>query len=85
MDENLHDTIYKRIFDAMCQRIKTQRETDPAFTIKELQGRLNSMYIYDGNDHTGRGLPKDIEISATIAAMEHMLFEWRSSLKDQDR
>ncbi|MFW6149183.1 MAG: hypothetical protein ACOC6D_04935 [Atribacterota bacterium] len=34
-------------------------------------------YVRRGNDWVGRGLLKHIEESATIAAFEHMLVEWK--------
>jgi len=77
MNDELHQTIYERIFENMCQRIELQKE-DASFTIEELENRLNSLYVFEGNDQEGRGQPKEIETSATIAAMEHMLAEWRA-------
>jgi hypothetical protein len=78
MTDELHERIYNDIFEGMCRRLEHQKATDERFTIKELEARLNWYYIYEGNDWTGRGGAKELEDRAVIAAMEHVLAEWRA-------
>jgi len=69
---------YEAAFEETCTRLAIRRKTDPTFTIEELEGLLHTAYVAEGNNWTGRGAVHEITQSATIAAYEHTLAEWRA-------
>ena len=69
---------YRRVFEETCMQLETRRATDPTFTIEFTEGLLKTAYIDHGNDWVGRGAVGNIAQTATIAAYEHVLAEWRS-------
>jgi hypothetical protein len=82
MDDAWEQRVYDEVFDTLCRQIEKQRQEDPRFSLDDLEGLLESQYIYQGNDWVGRGRLADLRTSATIAAYEHCLAEWR---KNADR
>ncbi len=75
------DQQYLRVFEEEVQGLERRRAHDPTCTARNLEGILNNLYIMDGNDWTGRGLVQDISLSATIAAYEHCIEEWKKEEK----
>ncbi|MDR2516410.1 MAG: hypothetical protein LBC88_03400 [Spirochaetaceae bacterium] len=69
---------YREIFADSVRGIMRRRERDPSFSAADLEGTLASLYIMDGADWGGRGEVQDISLSATIAAHERVLAEWRA-------
>ena len=69
---------YEEVFEEACARLALRRQADPAFTLQELEGLLTTAYVAEGNDWIGRGTVHEITQSATIAAYEHTLAEWRA-------
>jgi hypothetical protein len=76
--ENWRKKKYDEVFEQTCLRLDLQRRTDAHFTAERLEGLLRSAYVDQGNDWVGRGGLHEIVQSATIAAYEHMLAEWRN-------
>ncbi len=71
------DSQYQKAFDDELIALSRRREHDPNCTVRDFEGILANLYIMDGNDWTGRGLVQDIALSATIAAYEHFIQEWK--------
>jgi len=71
---------YDEVFESTCAYVATRRQTDPHFTIETLQGLLQTQYTYQGQGWDGMGEMGHIVTSATVAAYEHMLAEWRKEL-----
>jgi hypothetical protein len=46
-------------------------------TIEDIESLLKSLYKLDGDDWLGRGEVQDIVMSATLAAYEHFIAEWK--------
>ena len=49
-------------------------------TIDDIQGILDSLYVLDGNNATGRSSVQQIALSATIAAYEAFIHQWQKEL-----
>ena len=73
---------YAEVFEDVCARIQHRRETEPDFGIGDLEGLLQSAYVNAGNDWVGKGPVQETIESATIAAYEHLLAEWRGADED---
>ena len=78
------DRVYQEAFEAVCADLQRRRATDEAFTIERVQGLLDSLYVSQGNDWTGKGLVQYLRLSATVAAHEHVLAEWRKARQGND-
>lgn len=74
------DAAYNSKFENTVKFIQNMRYTDPTFTIKELEGMLQSEYDREGLAWDGRGEVVEIAIQATIAAIQHELVMWRKEL-----
>ena len=71
---------YAAIFEETYTSLQQRRKIDPAFTIDDIRGFLRALYEQEGNDWEGRGPVYDTFISATIAAYERMMVEWKAEL-----
>ena len=69
---------YREVFEQTCHQLEARRASDPTFTLQFLEGLLETAYVDLGNDWLGRGAVGDITQSATIAAYEHFLAEWKA-------
>ena len=76
---------YREVFEHVCSQLEARRLTDPAFTIQQAEGTLQTAYIDQGNDFIGRGAVVETVQSATIAAYEHVLAQWRDEEAAQTR
>jgi hypothetical protein len=54
-----------------------RRRASTSCAIEDIEGLLNHLYKLDGDNWIGRGEVQDIVMSATIAAHEHFLAEWK--------
>jgi hypothetical protein len=68
---------YHITFEKVCHFVAYQRQVNPKFGIEDVEHLLENAYTREGNDWAGRGLVGHIVNSATIAAYEHVLAEWR--------
>lgn len=68
---------YREVFDDEMRFLARRRSADASCTIDDLQGILNSMYVLDGNNAEGRSSVQQIVLSATIAAYEAFIHQWR--------
>jgi hypothetical protein len=70
---------YQEIFDQEIRGLQRRRESDPACTVADIEGVLQHLYIMDGADWYGRGDVQDTIMSATIAAYEHFIAQWKTA------
>ncbi|CEM60351.1 hypothetical protein DWQ65_06670 [Treponema phagedenis] len=75
------DKKYKEIFEDELRLLSRRRKNDPSCTLSDIEGILHSLYIIDGNNQEGRSTVQQISLSATIAAYEHFIYEWKGELK----
>jgi hypothetical protein len=71
---------YKNIFDSTLIYIKNMRENDEHFSINDLEAMLQSEYDRQGLAWDGRGEVGEINIEATIAAMQQEVTRWKKEL-----
>lgn len=75
---------FDEIFENVYATTKYRRFIDPGFGIRDLERLLATLYVSDGNDQGGRGGVGDVISSATIAAHEQVLAEWKSETASWD-
>lgn len=69
---------YEEIFQQELRGLTRRRQSDKNCKIEDLEGTLKNLYIMDGADQGGRGPLQDIIMSATIAAYEHFIAQWKA-------
>ena len=75
------EVTYNNKFDGTVKFIRNMRQNDPTFTIKDLEGMLQSEYDREGLAWDGRGEVVEISIQATIAAMQQELLQWKKDIE----
>lgn len=68
---------YQEVFDEETLGLERRRIHDSNCTLLDLQGILKSLYVLYGNNWTGRGQLQDTTLSATIAAYESFIENWK--------
>lgn len=81
--DDCKDKKYKETFNAIYKSLCEQKENDPSYKIEHLEKFLECLYFNEGNNWVGRGDEKDVSDSATIAACELLLCEWREEIKKE--
>ncbi|MCL2519693.1 MAG: hypothetical protein FWE37_01635 [Spirochaetaceae bacterium] len=76
MRNDWEDVYYDKIYSSILNTIYERRKIDVAFTKAELNRQFRDICILEGLDYHGRGRVGDLNIEATIAAMQHALAEW---------
>lgn len=71
---------YQEVFDDETRLLVRRRAADSSCSIDDIQGILDSLYVLDGNNATGRSCVQQIELSATIAAYEAFIYQWQKEL-----
>jgi len=71
---------YQEIFDEETRGLSRRRSSDPDCKIEDLEGILKNLYITDGADWGGRGGVQNIIMTATIAAYELFIANWKTEL-----
>lgn len=74
---------YQEVFDDETRLLVRRRTADLSCTIDDVQGILEALYILDGNNAEGRSSVQQIVLSATIAAYEAFIHQWKKELADQ--
>jgi len=74
------DKKYQEVFDDETRLLVRRRTADMSCTIDDIQGILDSLYVLDGNNATGRSSVQQIALSATIAAYEAFIHQWQKEL-----
>jgi hypothetical protein len=70
----------KEVFESSLKGLENRKRIDPGFSLSDAYSALEHLYVLEGNDWLGRGELGDIVTSATIAAYEHFIFEWRAAI-----
>jgi len=78
ISEEWQEIKYKEVFEQELRGLSRRRQSDPGCKIDDLQATLNNLYIMDGADQGGRGSLQDIIMSATIAAYECFIEEFKN-------
>lgn len=77
-EQNKYDDTFEKIY----KDLKYQLSHDERYGIEDLEKLLESMYVYEGQDWIGRGGIKAIVNSATIAAINKVLIEYREEISE---
>ena len=72
------DIKYAEVFEEEIRGLQRRRNQDPNCTVQDIEGVLKNLYMMDGADWYGRGDVQDISMSATIAAYEHFIAQWKA-------
>ncbi|MDR0785617.1 MAG: hypothetical protein LBE74_07035 [Treponema sp.] len=74
------DEKYDEVFEQELRGLE-RRRANTGCTIEDIEGLLESLYRLDGDNWLGRGEVQDIATSATIAAHERFIAEWKTELR----
>ena len=77
------ETAYKKMFESTVAFVKHLKEDDEKFNIEDLEAMLQSEYDRQGLAWDGRGEVVEINIEATIAAIQQELIKWKKELKEE--
>ena len=77
------DRKYQEAFDDETRLLTRRKASDASCTIDDIQGILDALYILDGNNATGRSVVQQITLSATIAAYEAFIHQWKKEIAEQ--
>ncbi len=72
------DRAYEETYEAVLAALGARRTADPAFSVGDAEGVLKHLYVREGNDDGSRGMLRDAELEATIAAYEQFIFKWKA-------
>nr|NQU92892.1 hypothetical protein [Bacteroidota bacterium] len=74
------DAAYKNTFTTTVNFVENLKKNDHSFSIAELEAMLQSEYDRQGLAWDGRGEVVEINIEATIAAIQQELVKWRKEI-----
>ena len=74
---------YTETFETELCGLERRTKKDPGCTPEDIEGLLNALYSMQGSEQGGRGELQDTILSATIAAHEHFIAEWRAELRQR--
>lgn len=69
---------FGELFDDEIRVLQRRRLNDPGCTVSDLQGTLDALYILEGNNMAGRSRVHEIALSASIAAYEKFIDDWKN-------
>ena len=78
ISEEWREVKYREIFEAEVRGLERRRHADPLCKVEDLEGILKSLYALDGADQDHRGELQDTIMSATVAAYEMFVAQWRA-------
>lgn len=76
---------FNELFDDEIRVLHRRRNHDPDCSVSDLEGTLNALYVLEGNNMEGRSRVHEIAISASIAAYEKFIDEWKRELKEKKK
>jgi CTP:phosphocholine cytidylyltransferase-like protein len=71
---------YEEVYSSVYSFYKNKTDVD----IFEVQRFLEDMYIYDGNNWTGRSEIRETINNATIAALQRFISEYKEAMEKSD-
>ncbi|QGU94289.1 hypothetical protein GOM49_03405 [Clostridium bovifaecis] len=80
MDTNWEEMHFNKIFEETYNSLKYAVDNSCNYTIENLKGLLQNLYVQQGNNQLGRGEAMDISVDAQIAACETLLAEYKGKL-----
>lgn len=83
--EALKDELYAQALEGEYRRFRYRKESDPLFTLLDLEMQLNTEYKYNDDDWSGRGGLHMLQGQARIAALEILIDEWKRELRETER
>lgn len=84
MSENVSETTdweikkFNELFDDEIRVLTRRRKNSKDCSIEDLQGTLDALYILEGNNIGGRSKVHEIALSASIAAYEKFIEDWKN-------
>ncbi|MEL3913414.1 hypothetical protein [Treponema pedis] len=72
---------FNEVFDDEIRVLTRRRLHDKNCSISDLEGTLEALYILEGNNIDGRGRAQEISLSASIAAYEKFIEDWKNENK----
>ncbi|MGL4987006.1 MAG: hypothetical protein ACRC5H_07720 [Treponemataceae bacterium] len=79
-NENWQDEKYIHVYEEELRGLYRRREYDSNLHVEEIEKILKNLYICEGNNQEGRGAVGDIVCTATIAAHEFFIAEWKKEI-----
>ncbi len=73
---------FNEVFDDEIRVLNRRKVHDKSCSIDDLAGTLQALYILEGNNMAGRSRVQEIALSASIAAYEKFIEEWKNEKKD---
>lgn len=64
--------LYEKNYEKTLAHLENQAKGE-AFNLEDIKKELEALYVYEGQDWTGRGELKEAEIASTIAAYQSFL------------
>ncbi len=85
-NEDWEDIAFRSTFDATYISLEKRQAFDASFVLEDLERQLEDLYIWDGwaAGAGDRGRAGDINMQATIAAIQCKLYEWKHELSNTD-
>ncbi len=78
------DAKYQKQFEDALLQVEKLREIDPDFNIDSLRNMLETAYVHQGNNWTGRGVVGDVDHDAVIAGYEQAIAAWEKELEEEN-
>jgi len=74
------EKLFDEEFESTLVQVEELRRIDPSFSIESLRSMLETAYVHQGNNWTGRGSVGDISQDAVIAAYQQYIAKWEKEL-----
>lgn len=72
---------FNEVFDDEIRVLSRRKANDKTCSIDDLSGILQALYVLEGNNMDGRSRVQEIALSASIAAYETFIEEWKNEEK----
>ncbi len=84
LQETWEDQKYNEVLDDEYRLLERRRAHDSNCTVEDIEGQLKALYIREGQNVDGRGQLGDIVMSATIAAYEAFIDNWKKEIAEKN-
>jgi hypothetical protein len=75
--EDWKDKKYAEVLESEYKGLERRRELERGLEKASIERQLKDLYVQEGNDWLGRGELGDIVLTATIAAYERFVHDWK--------